>query len=412
MKILHLVTYANHGGAGIAARRLHETLLASGVESQILCADLCDETIIQINPFRKYGSFPTKLYNYLRSINTITALKQKICKSIQYSYNGRNNFALVRAIEVSNPDVIHLHWINDGFLNLNQLAKFNKPIVWSCHDMWAFTGGCHYNGNCPKWKTGCYDCHLISDITSSDVSHKQFVIKKESICAIAKLHMVGLSTWMYNSIKESLICQGVPVSYIPNTIDKDTFSIVSKVKARKELGIDNANPLVLFGAMNLTDERKGLKYLIDALSIIEKEMNLNVIAVGNITDHSALLLPNLNIRLWGKAANKEELCQLYSAANVVVLPSIQENLSNMVIESLLCGTPVAGFNIGGNSDMIHHKDNGFLSDSISGEGLAKAISWILDNHINPVHCRETILEKFNNDITLNKYLMLYKNMIC
>ena len=313
-------------------------------------------------------------------------------------------------IKQIHPDVIHLHWINDGFIDVNQLTEFNIPVVWSCHDMWAFTGGCHYNGSCMKWKNECTNCPLLEIITKKDIAKKEFETKKEALHSISNLTMIGLSNWMNDSIKESAICKNIPSIHIPNTIDKKTFNITSKIEARKRLKLDNSMPIILFGAMDISDTRKGLKYLIEALTILKSERNVKMIAVGNNT--SQYVLPShLDATNWGKASDKEELSLLYSAADVVVLPSIQENLSNMIIESLLCGTPVVGFNIGGNSDMITHKTNGYLSNEISGKGLANGINWLIDNPISAQLCRDSVLHNFDNNTTVEKYIELYNKLI-
>ena len=410
MKILHIVTYAAHGGAGIAARRLHEALISNGIESYILCADLDETNIVKINPLKKCGAFLSKVFNLFCSIPNYYALKIRFAGAIQYSFNGRKNKRLQSAVKRINPDIIHLHWVNDGFLDVKQLLKFDKPVVWSCHDMWAFTGGCHYNGDCMKWKTGCTQCPLLEGISRKDLARKESELKEEALHSIPKIRLVGLSNWMNESIKESKICCDLPASCIPNTIDEKTFLIVSKEEARTRLGISGSVLVILFGAMDLADERKGFKYLIEALTILSKDVEYKAIAVGNVTRE--LSLPSeTKVKIWGKAKNKEEMNLLYSAADVVVLPSVQENLSNMIIEALLSGTPVAGFEIGGNGDMVLHQDNGYLSKEISGGGLAKAIKWILENQILPQHCRETILDRFDNKKTVNKYIQLYKELI-
>lgn len=410
MKILHIVTYAAHGGAGIAARRLHQSLSQRGIKSYVLCTDLHEENILSANPVRKLGSFCSKLYNLYRLIVNIYVLKIKRERSIQFSLNGRKNEQLNKYINQIQPDIIHLHWINDGFIDVNQLAEYNKPVVWSCHDMWAFTGGCHYNGGCMKWKQECTNCPLLEKITNKDIARKEFETKKEALHRISNLIMIGLSNWMNDSLKESAICKNIPTIHIPNTIDDKTYKIIPKNEACKRLHLDNSAPIVLFGAMDISDTRKGLRYLIEALTILKSERKVKLIAVGNNT--SQYVLPShLDAMNWGKASDKEELSLLYSAADVVVLPSIQENLSNMIIESLLCGTPVVCFNIGGNSDMIIHKENGYLSNEITGNGLAIGINWLIENPINTQQCRNSILHNFDNNTTVEKYIELYNNLI-
>ncbi len=277
--------------------------------------------------------------------------------------------------------------------------------------MWPFTGGCHYNNSCSRYQEKCGKCPILGSHHHYDLSALLHLRKNRSFKK-KNIHFNGLSQWITNSAQKSPLTNNLNISNIPNLINTKVFSPIKKEIARDIWGFSRTQKLLLFGAMSaLKDPRKGYRELILALDQI-KTANLTLIIFGasnpNIKD-----IQKLNVHYLGNISDEVSLKTLYSAVDAVVSPSLQENLSNVIMESLSCGTPVVSFNIGGNSDLIDHMENGFLAKSKNTTDLARGIDWIL-KHENPdvllKNARSKILNYYSEDIVVPKYLRLYESI--
>ncbi|TBV28495.1 glycosyl transferase family 1 [Meridianimaribacter sp. CL38] len=406
MKIL-IVNFSDiEGGAARASYRLHNSLLKEGVSSTMLVKTKKSDDYTVISPTSKIGKFTAKAQSI---INPYPLLKYKEHDLFSPSFSP--SFRIVKAINEINADIVHLHWINAGMLKIEDFSKIKAPIVWSLHDMWAFTGGCHYSKECERYKENCGKCIILKSNKENDLSRKIFNRKKKTF-AKTNLTIIGLSKWLESCAKSSTLFRDKRVVNLPNPIDTNLFKQVEQKHARKLFNLPNDKKLILFGAMSATsDKRKGFDQLKKALKSINKEC-VELLIYGSSKPQNP---ENLGFKshYLGRLYDDASLTAIYNAADVMIVPSLEENLSNVIMESLSCGTPVVGFDIGGNSDLIDHKENGYLAKPLDTNDLAKGIEWVLnnENYLGLKNkSRAKVLKNFDTTIVAKKYIQLYKSI--
>lgn len=410
MKILIVNTSDINGGAARAAYRLHKALLAQNVDSQMLVQTKTsdDSTVLtaistvqkSINRFRPFlDSVPVRFY---------PQRTQTLFSPSWLPYS-----TIVDKINEINPDIVHLHWINGGMMPIEDLLRIKAPIVWSLHDMWPFTGGCHYDEHCGRYRESCGNCPVLGSNSTNDLSRKVWERKEKVFSQLPNMTIVGLSRWITESAKKSSLFRDKKIITLPNPIDTTVFAPQNKRTAREIWNLPQDKKLILFGAMNATtDPRKGFHELKKALHLLDGN-NIELVVFGSEkpTEHSSF---NFTIHYVGNIHDDERLATLYSAADVMIVPSLQENLSNAIMESLACGTPVVAFDIGGNSDMIEHKINGYLANPYNTTDLANGIQWVLDakNYDELCHnSREKVVQKFDRTQVVTSYIDLYVKVL-
>jgi len=419
MKVLHVNTSDIQGGAARAAFRLNKALNKLNVNSKMLVQSKAGddinvksvaETKIQkglakIRPY--YDMLPLELYkNRQKGPFSVARTGVDICK---------NNY-------VKETDLINLHWINASFLSLKSIKKLNqlhKPIVWTLHDMWPFTGGCHYSGGCTKYKEKCGQCPMLNSSKDRDLTRRIWERKKNYYNNL-NLTIVTCSTWLAQCAKDSSLFNDLRIEVIPNSVDINIFKPIKKEIARDILDLPRNKYLILFGAMSATsDKRKGFHYLNKALGKIENDypqikddIELLVFGASYSEDINKL---SIKTNFLGRLNDEHSLALCYSAADIFVTPSLEDNLPNTIMESLSCGTPVVGFKIGGIPDMIKHKHNGYLAEYKSVDDLAQGICWMLEDKKRLIDmgkkARQKVLDSYTYDIVGNKYLKLYKELL-
>ena len=410
MKILIVNTYDIQGGAARAAYRLHNSLLDSGVNSKMLVQSKNSDNSTIIGPATKTQKAVVKIRSILDSLPLKLYEKRS---ETRFSISWVPSSNIINLINQINPDIVHLHWINDGMIRIEDLPKIKAPIVWSLHDMYPFTGGCHYSDDCIGFKNKCGNCKVLRSKKSNDLSRKVWKRKKKVFDNISNLTVIGLSKWMESQAKESSLFFNKNVINLPNGIDINVFKPHSKDLSRDLWNLPKDKKLILFGAMDSTsDPRKGYKELLDALSNLNIN-NLEFIVFGNSNPSESENFGSKTHYL-GNLKDDISLVTLYNSVDVMIVPSLQENLSNVIMESLSCGTPVVGFDIGGNSDMIEHKKNGYLAKPLDSSDLARGIEWVLncenyDNLLN--YSRKKNLNEFDDSLVSEKYIELYKNIL-
>ncbi|TYB33444.1 MAG: glycosyltransferase, partial [Flexistipes sinusarabici] len=268
MKILIVNTSDIRGGAARAAYRLHQALLRCGVESQMLVQKKASDDYTVTGPSTKTQKGFGKVRPTLDSIPT--RLYKNKSKTL-FSPSWLPFSDIVDKINEINPDIVHLHWICGGMMRIEDIAKIKAPIVWSLHDMWAFTGGCHYDEECGRYAEKCGYCKVLGSKKEKDLSHKVWERKAKTFAKIDNMTIVGLSKWLQNSAKESSLLGNKKVVNLPNPTDTDKFRPFDKQKARELWRLPKDKKLVLFGAMSSTsDPRKGYKELSEALFKMDK----------------------------------------------------------------------------------------------------------------------------------------------
>jgi glycosyltransferase involved in cell wall biosynthesis len=393
------------GGAARAAYRLHKGLLAQGVNSQMLVQSKISDDFTVIGSQTKLQKAAEKIRPMLDSIpvHSYKDRAQDLFSPSWVPFSG-----LVDKINELNPDVVQLHWITSGMMSIKDLSKIKAPIVWSLHDMWAFTGGCHYDQKCGGYKKLCGDCPILGSKNEKDLSRKVWLRKKSSFAGLSNMTIVGPSKWMAECAASSSLFQNNSIVNLPNPIDTQIFSPFCQAEARKLLNLPLDKKIILFGAMGATsDPRKGFKELAEALDDLPRDYVLVVFGSGAPQTPQGF---KQKTHYLGRLQDEVSLRILYSAADVMVVPSLQENLSNVIMESLACGTPVVGFSIGGNGDLIEHRKNGYLAKPFDKYDLTNGINWILQNE-NPTQlaqaAREKVMLEFDSILIAKKYIELY-----
>lgn len=409
MKIIHLVN-TDEGGAGRATIRISKSI-----------NELCDNNTSKILVARRtkkintISSLEVKKINKLqRMINSqINKISIKKYKTSSLFSNSKLGFSIINNPLIRECDIIHLHWINDALLSYNELErlkKIGKPIVWTLHDMWPFTGGCHYDDECEKYKKICGECRVLNSHKRKDLSTK-IQNKKKYIYSKMNITIVGCSNWITDCAKESTLFKDKECLNIPNCIDIKRYKPINREMAKNILNINTDKKIILFGAMSATDDkRKGFKYLLEAIKKLDKNKYTCVIFGNDSEDNE--IQKYMDTIYVGNIEDDYSLALLYSCADVFVAPSIQENLANTVMESLSCGTPVVAFDIGGMPDMIKHKINGYLAESFNHESLTRGIEYCIKNtEVLGNEARKYVENNFTYEIIGKKYIDIYKRLI-
>lgn len=406
MKILIINSHENSGGAARAAHRLYRGLCDIGVNCNMLVAYRESEDTNVRPLFKNKSLFVMKLRSRLDRL--LTKFYPNRSQTL-FSSNLVPLSGLAEKINELNPDIVHLHWVSGGMISISDICKIKQPIVWSLHDMWAFTGGCHYDEYCGRFRENCGFCKVLGSENENDLSSFVHNKKNRHFKEISNLTIVGLSSWISGLAKESSLFRTKNVITLPNPINIKVFEKCDSISARKKFSLPLDKKIILFGAMSSTsDPRKGFEQLKNALAFLPKNIGIELVVFGNDNTFEKSYLEDFKIHTVGIIENDEDLKTLYNCADVMVVPSIQENLSNAIVESLACETPVVAFNIGGNRDMIDHKINGYLAKPFDHKELADGIIWVLES--DPLVVRSNARIKVEKDFCSTKILPKYVNL--
>lgn len=422
IKVLSVCTSLG-GGAGRAAYRIHQGVRSLGVDSKMLLKSgySNDSNIITLDGFVSRNPF-YKAFDW-----TCNKVKNKTEHVRWNRYPDREKIFmsdlrgtdLHGALQKLDYDVLHLHWINRRFIALSDLPQ-DKPIVWTLHDSWAFCGICHYFFECKEYQLQCGCCPFLHSSDAKDLSYEVWK-KKAEIYKNLDLHIVSPSHWLADCAKQSSLLKRFPVTVIPNCLDVNAFrSLNEKEISPKWRSFQEkrfAKPLVLYGAMNAAkDKIKGFANLLSALRILERLGHCDdfELIVFGATKSELSMDVNIPIHYVGYVYDTDELVSLYNLASVMVVPSLTENLSCTIMESLSCGTPVVAFNIGGNGDMIDHQQNGYLAKEKDDADLAEGILWCLENNGDNrlgKNGREKVLRDYTFEVVCQRYKALFESVL-
>lgn len=410
MKVVIVNATDAESGSGRAAFRLHQSLLRIDVDSTMIVQLKrgSDQTVLTEE------SNLAKVCNQLRpSVDKIRLLNYQRKTKQPFSADWLPFSRIPDRINELKPDIVHLHWINGGTLRMKDVERIKAPIVWTLHDTWLFTGGCHYTDGCHAYLNECGQCPAINSNKKRDLSYRSFQRKRAYFSKEKKTAIVGLSRWLEGISKESRILADVPHYNLPNPINTRVFKRVDKSLARDLLNLPHDKVLIAFGANNPTsDKRKGFKQLIEALEGLSNE-NVELVVFGSGEPKNKLDI-GFKINYMGYLKDDFSLVAMYSAVNVMVTPSLEENLSNAIMESLSCELPVVGFDIGGNSDMIVHKKNGYLAKALDSNDLSRGIRWVIENNDNGKlgeTARKFVMHNFSESVVAPRYLEMYTQIM-
>lgn len=414
MKVLHL-SESDGGGAGRAAFRLHSGLQGIGVSSQLLVQLKYSDDRTVFSPQTTLGKFSAKL----KLSERIDALPLKL-----YHQRGDADFSLqwfpggvAKNIAQLAPDVINLHWVCHGYLSIETVAKLNQPLVWTLHDMWGFTGGCHYSQECDRYNKSCGACPQLGSTKPSDLSHWVWQRKAKAWNNI-NLTIVTPSSWLAKCARSSSLFKELRVEVIPNGLDTQRYKPIPRQVARDYLNLPQDKQFILFGAMYPnSDHRKGFHLLQPALQSLSQsgwQDKAEVLIFGASQPETPIDV-GFNCHYLGRLHDDSSLALIYSAADVTVVPSTQEAFGQIASESLACGTPVVAFNATGLPDIVEHQQNGYLAQPYQIEDLAIGIVWVLENKERYQKLCDRTRKKAEQEFTLelqaHRYASLYSELL-
>lgn len=436
MKVLYVNTNDNSGGAARAAMRIMQGVQQHGVEAQMLVKekhtqDIAVVSLKQFLPERRLyhiaewvvQKIKNKYYHWL----WLPYRKTKENVFMSDSRGTRLGGALLKL----DYDILHLHWINQRFIKLQDIPK-DKPIVWTMHDSWPFCGVCHYFLDCKKYQTHCGDCPMLHSNKEKDLAYRVFNRKMHAYNGL-NMHIVTPSRWLGECAKRSTLLEQFSVIVIPNCLDTEVFRplLEQEVDERFSVAVErnpalqavkrvaeekSKKPLILYGAVAAaTDKIKGFKYLLSALQLLDQQcFDANLIVFGASKSDLPMQFEHINVHFVGYISDTDTLVTLYNLADLMVVPSLTENLSCAIMESMSCATPVCCFTIGGNSDMVEHLSNGYLAKEKDAEDLALGISWCLDNNKDgslSAAARQKVLDNYTIERVGKMYAELYESII-
>jgi glycosyltransferase involved in cell wall biosynthesis len=406
MKILHLAIYEGTG-AGRAAFRLHQGLLQEKVNSSMLVLEkgVDDKTVLE---FDKQTLFLKRLQAKLLG----RTLSEVLAADRIFSINATPSLMLDR-IRQFNASIINLHWVGWEYVRIEDINKFKNPLVWTLQDMWPFTGGCHYSHKCDRYANSCGACPQLQSHKESDLSRWVWQ-RKVKAWQNLNLTIVAPSKWMAECASASSLFQDLRVEVIPFCLDTEQYRPIPQQEARQLLNLPKNKKLVLFGAINATeDTRKGFHLLIPALQKLSQSAwkeRIELVIFGSSPPEKPIDL-GFKTHYLGHLNDEISLVNAYSAVDVMIVPSLQESFGQTASESLACGTPVVAFNATGLKDIVDHQENGYLVKPYEIEDLVKGIVWVLEDRDRHqklcIHAREKAKREFALEIQARLYSSLY-----
>jgi len=413
MKISILSTYDSGGGAARSSHRLYRGLINNGKQVRFFTQN-------------KRSDDPTdsKISRLHKFINLLRPFLDNL-PNLLYPKRERKGLFSCSIIPVScwikrsafKADILNFHWVASGFISIESFKKVKAPIVWTLHDSWAFTGGCHLPENCINYYEKCGQCPQLNSSNKYDLSrinHK----RKRNAWNELNMTIVTPSRWLAECARKSSLFKNNRIEVIPNGIDISIFKPLDKKLARESLGLNASSRLILFGAVDATsDINKGFHFIEPMLKdlVMMPDMQDVKLIIFGAANPANPIESDFDIHYIGRFNDDVALALIYSAADVMLVPSMQENLPNTVMESMSCGTPVVGFNIGGMSDLIDHNHNGYLAKAYDVQDLANGLHWaIRDENLSKqlgARSRSKIIDSFDISLITQRYIKLFDELI-
>ncbi len=412
MKVLLLNTSDAEGGAARAAYRLHQGLEGIGVSSQMLVKNKNSGDLSVISVRQPLAKSFDKIISVL-SNSPLRLYPERNSAIFSPQWLPDSLAAKVANIQ---PDIINLHWVCGGYMQVESVPKFDKPLVWTLHDMWPFTGGCHYSEECDRYTESCGSCPQLHSSKDWDLSRWVWRRKAKSWKNL-NLTLVSPSAWLAKCASSSSLLKDYRVEVIPNGINTQKYKPINREWAREILNLPQDKQIVLFGCASGTGDRwKGFNLLVSALQSLSKSGwsdRIELLVFGSSEPSNPIEL-GFKAHYLGKFADDVSLAIVYAAADVFVAPSVYDNLPNTVMEAAACGIPSVGFKIGGMPDLIEHCSNGYLAKPYETEDLARGIAWVLENPDRHqqlcIRARQKVEQEFTLEIQARRYLSLFSEL--
>lgn len=418
MRILLVNTY-DGGGAAKACITLHKGLLKKGIQSSVLFLNKNSAEKIEhsyIFSFHKKKSLFNRSYNKIKQMigsryheNMQNQIRSFIPEKIEWFSFPHTSIDITKHEAYQNADLINLHWVAN-FVDYSFFRKNKKPVVWTIHDMNPFTGGCHYADDCNKYLNGCVRCPQLSVCENDRYSDYVFKQKQKYFSHVSNLSIVSPSEWLKNVSASSVLLSSFPHNCIPNGRDSSVYISHQKNIARREVGLPLDKKIILFVSDSLSTRRKGYSILKAAIEMLRQE-DILLCSIGSV--EKTTNNTHTQIKEFGHIKDERMMSLIYSAVDLFVVPSIEDNLPNTVLESLLCGVPVAGFRVGGISDIIENGQNGYLTESINAASLVECIKKVFSNMnlFDGKKIRDDAIKKYDFNVQADNYTSLFKKIL-
>jgi glycosyltransferase involved in cell wall biosynthesis len=414
VRVLHFSALDGQTGAGVAAARIHEGLIARGIDSRF-CV---------VHPSERLpNSFTPRLTPLARVLRKAQfAVDAWLVRRAPPQFDhilstGAFGFSIRKIVERERPDIVQLHWIGWNSFRLATLAGIRVPIVWRLADQWAFCGLQHYEPRAQVYSAPPpRSANVLRPLT--DISEHVRRRKAITYSRIGELVLVCPSRWLAAETRRSALLGNRQVELIPTSCDTDLFAVKDRNACRTALGLDPQKQIVLTGATSMSMKSKGLDLLIEAVNRIRTETArssaIQLVTFGQDAFDPQLVQTAIEVKHLGAIRDRRLMSILYSAADVFAAPSRMENLANTVLESLACGTPVVAFAIGGMPDMIEHRVNGYLASPFDTTDFGRGIAWALAQRGRAElqdRCRQKVLDSFSREREIDRYLSLYQTLL-
>ena len=417
MRITHINSYDSVGGAARAAYRLHAGLLSLGQESMLLVQqkDTDDNTVLLFSPPL---DVPTRFRRIIKRRFLLPYSRKPLTSrpaGSTFMSDGRSEHNGDVLRQVPSSDILNLHWVAGSFEYISFFRKVppNLPIVWTLHDMNPFTGGCHFDGGCGKFNEHCGACPQMGSSKLDDFSAHVWKRKNEAFARVGAnmMHIVAPSRWLAAEAKKSSLFGHLPVTVIPYGLETDRFQPRDRHFARQLFEIPSEAKVVLFVADGATQKRKGLDLLLEALQGLGDLPDLYVFAVGR---NASSKVSGVRSKTINHVRDDLTLSLVYSAADVVVVPSLEDNLPQTALEALACGIPTIAFSVGGIPDIVREGKTGILAPTGDVGALCRAIAGLLQNPERRAtmaqECRRVAVQEYDLDVQARRYVALYEEL--
>ena len=416
MRILIVNTSERTGGAAVAASRLMEALCNYGVKAKMLVRDKETQSLtVSALPGQRRSQCHFLWERFVIWLHL--HFRRQHLFDIDMANAGTD---ITRLPEFQEADVIHLHWVNQGMLSLKNIRKIlesGKPVVWTMHDIWPATAICHLTLDCRHFENQCQQCRLLPGGGSVNDLAAQVWQRKQRILSGRHIHFVACSQWLAEEARHSALLQGQIVTSIPNPIDTHFYRPHDKQEARQLLGLPAEGPVVLFASQRVTNQYKGMNYLIAACQQLAAQhpklrATMTVAILGGHAEEIVGQMP-FRTHALGYVNDEQRIVAVYNAADVFVLPSLSENLPNTIMEAMACGVPSVAFRVGGIPEEIDHRQNGYVANYQDSDDLAQGIWWTLfeaDQESLRKACLQKVSHCYSQQSVANRYFELYEGL--
>lgn len=412
MKVVHIASRNQFGGAARAATRLHDGLRRLGVASRMFVRERIgdDPSVLAFTPSATPSAQRTRLARGREVAHQFDAYRGSRPGWCERFSDDRTDIGAELATQAPAADAFVLHWVS-GFVDyaatLPTLAR-RAPLVWVLHDQNPFTGGCHYDAGCGTWTSGCGACPQLGSRAVDDLTAQIWRRKRALFDSLPDdaLHIVTQCEWMADGVRASLL-RRFPLSVIPPAVDTDVFAPRDRARVRAALGIPDGAFVALFIATSIANQRKGVHHVRQAFAAWSGGGPL-LLTVGR-GEPGALSERHRHL---GAIEDDARLAELYSAADVLVVPSSQDNMPMTVLEAMACGTPVVGFAAGGLNDLVRPGETGTLVAAGDAGALRLALETLWRDPMRQSRMRLTsrrvALAELSLDAQASRHLALYQ----